>query len=316
MVRGYGAHANGVATDTTDTADAADAVTPDGGTIFQIASLSKLLTAATLQVLCDERVLDLDANLGALIGKSLPLSADAARVTLRQLATHTSGFPDLPPSFLARMGDARDPYAGLTLRDLHDYLRDSEGKRAPGQFVYSNLGMGLLAHVMESVTGERYEELVATKLLRPLGMNDTAIDLAPSLRARLIGGYSETKAPAPPWTFPILAGAGAWASSADDMLRFAAANLDPAHPLFATLRRMHGAQGIGWMAPALPDRIAGNGAFIWHNGRVGGYASYLSIDPASRTAVLVLSNLSIDITMAGIMLTRQARTQSFARAAP
>lgn len=78
---------------------------------------------------------------------------------------------------------------------------------------------------------------------------------------------------------------------------------------------MHGQQfggstGIGWMLPTFIDRFMGNKYIVWHNGRVGGYTSYISIDTKNETGVVVLSNKSVDVTMLGTMLTRQVRTQS------
>ncbi len=83
-----------------------------------------------------------------------------------------------------------------------------------------------------------------------------------------------------------------------------------------TLRKMHARQhagdaGIGWMQPTFLDRVFGNQTMVWHNGMVGGYASYVSIDTNAKTGIVILSNSAIDVTMLGMMLTRQVRTQSW-----
>jgi CubicO group peptidase (beta-lactamase class C family) len=77
-----------------------------------------------------------------------------------------------------------------------------------------------------------------------------------------------------------------------------------------------GDTGIGWMQPTFLDKLFGNRTFIWHNGMVGGFSSYVSVDPAGRTGIVVLANKAVDITMLGMMLTRQARTQSWSPRAP
>ena len=86
FIKGYG------------TVNKQSATVPSASTVFQIASVSKLFTASWLQILCDEGVLKMDATLAELIGGSMALSPAAQRVTLKQLVTHTSGYPRIPKS--------------------------------------------------------------------------------------------------------------------------------------------------------------------------------------------------------------------------
>lgn len=305
-VKGYGATSKG------------GGVRPDSHTVFELASVSKLFTAATLQMLCDEGALGMDDTLGQLFGDAVVLSPAARDTTLRQLVTHTSGFPPLPKSFVDKMTDPRNPYSSLEPADLLAYLKTTEGKREPGRFEYSNFGMGLLGHVLERVTAWPFEALVADKLLRPLDMNNTAVALTPGMRSALAQGYAEDGAPNPLWVDRVLTGAGSFKSTVSDMVKFIQANLEDTSPVAKSLRKMHtkqlaGDTGMGWMQPILVDRLLGNRSVLWHNGRVGGYASYLAIDADNKTGLVVLSNKSVDITMLGIMMMRQVRTQSWAR---
>ena len=296
---------------------------PDSATIFQLASVSKLFTAATLQVLCDEGVLRMDASLGELLGGILALSPAAQQVTLRQLVTHTSGFPKVPKSLLGKVtkitGKKRlleNPYSHLEMKDVFDYLHATEGKREPGRFQYSNFGMGLLGHVMEIVAKNDLESLVAEKLLAPLDMKDTAIVLTPEMDRHLAQGYARNGEPNPIWTFGALGGAGAFNSSVSDMMKFIRANINEISPITHSLKKMHekqfgGHTGSGWMQSTFMDRFFGNRSVIWHSGMVGGYSSYVSIDTENKTGLVILSNKSVDVTMLGMMLTRQVRTQSW-----
>lgn len=170
---------------------------PDAETVFQIGSVSKVLTALLLQRLCDEGVVSMDATLDELLGQSIALSPSVRGVTLRQLVTHTSGFPPIPQwlgdKITEMAGDEDlmlDPYSYLSPQYVFDYLASAEGKRKGGRFEYSNYGMGLLAHVLEVVTGEDYESMVKEKVLLPLGMHHTAIDLTPEMKAKLAQGYT------------------------------------------------------------------------------------------------------------------------------
>lgn len=300
------------------TVDKATGIRPAGNTVFQIGSLSKLLTASLLQSLCEAHVVSMDATLGTLMGASMPLSPSSQSVTLKQLATHTSGFPRIPKSLEARIrGMAgkdflQDPYRYLAPQALFDYLANAEDKRKPGRFEYSNFGMGLLGHVLEHVTGQSFETLMQQRVLAPLGMNSTSTVPTAEIRSRLAQGYAPNGRPAGVWTFAALAGAGAFYSSAEDMVRWMQANLEESGAMYASLKNMHALQfkgdsGIGWLQPRWVDRILGNRDMVWHNGMVGGYASYVSIDAKHKTGVIILTNQASAPDMLGMLLARKLR---------
>lgn len=303
-------------------------VEKEATTVFQIGSVSKLLTASLLQSLCDEGVVSMEATLGELIGGSMPLSPAAQGVTLRQLVTHTSGFPSIPKSLedkvikMAGEDDPLlDPYSYLGPQSIFEYLATTEDKREPGRFAYSNFGMGLLGHVLEVLTGRDYESLVKEKVLIPLGMNSTAITLTPEVKAQLAQGHTAKGVPTRVWTFAALAGAGAYSSTAEDMLRFIQCSVEERGPAAQRFQKMRAPQfggdtGIGWIQPTFLDRFFGNRGVVWHNGMVGGYASYLSIDKETKTGVVILTNQASATEMLGMMLTRQVRTQSWSSNTP
>ena len=296
---------------------------PDAETVFQIGSVSKLLTALLLQRLCDEGIVSMDTMLDEVLGVSMSLSSSVQDVTLRQLVTHTSGFPRIPQSLLDKATEMAgdddlmlDPYRYLGPEYVFGYLDSAEGKRKPGQFEYSNYGMGLLAHVLEVITGEDYESMVREKVLLPLGMHHTAITLTPEMKTKLAQGYTAKSLPARMWTFAALGGAGAYSSTAKDLTTFIQASVAEsglASELLHTMSepQIKGDTGIGWMQPSFIDRFLGNRAVVWHNGMVGGYASYLAIDKEAGAGVVVLTNQASATEMLGKMLMRQTRTQSW-----
>lgn len=296
---------------------------PDAKTVFQIGSVSKLLTGLLLQRLCDEGIVSMDTTLGEILGASMSLASSVQGVTLKQLVTHTSGFPRIPQSLLdkatEKAGDEDlmlDPYSYLGPEYVFDYLTIAEGKRKSGQFEYSNYGMGLLAHVLEVVSGDDYESMVREKVLLPLGMHHTKITLTPEMKARLVQGYTAKGLPARMWTFAALGGAGAYSSTADDLMTFIRASVAESGLASQLLRKMgepqfKGDTGIGWMQPSFIDRFVGNRAVVWHNGMVGGYASYLAIHKESGAGIVVLANQASATEMLGMMLMRQVRSQSW-----
>ncbi|MCB1245584.1 MAG: serine hydrolase, partial [Verrucomicrobiae bacterium] len=148
-----------------------------------------------------------------------------AAITLRGLATHTSGLPRLPGNLNPKIPN--DPYAGYARKDLEDWLAMArlEGP-SPHLSSYSNLGMGLLGDLLARVYGQTWEDLVKEKITRPLGMTDTVVTLSPEQAKRFVPPHAG-KAPSTPWTFQALAGAGALRSTAADLVTFARALASP-----------------------------------------------------------------------------------------
>lgn len=148
--------------------------------------------------------------------------------------------------------------------------------------------------------------LIAERVLRPLGMTRTAITLTPEMRRNLARGHKMFGDSASNWDIPTLAGAGALRSTMDDMLTFAAANLEAATStasatLAASLRDAQRPRrfiageggivgrdsvGLNWIINANPS----SRRFVWHNGGTGGYSAVLVLDPASHRAVIVFAN--------------------------
>ena len=290
---------------------------PNSSTLFQIGSVSKLFTSCILMKLCDEGSIDLDSTIDDIIGNQVVLSDEVKRVTLYQLVSHTSGFPRVPKQLLAKLEKKvgkenllDNPYLHIKKEDVLQYLSSPEDKQPPGKFEYSNYGMGLLGHLLELKTGKSLEQLAKEKLFQPLAMDDTVITLDEKMKQRLVQGHSKAGNPVQCWGFNALAGAGAFYSTPNDLLIFMTAFLEN-NASVVNLKRMTCHQdNIGWIKPGFIEYFFGNNDTVWHNGLVGGYSSYIAVDPSSQSGVVILSNQSIDLTMLGIMLVRQIRTQS------
>ncbi len=304
-IKGYGTIENG------------QQAVPDSTTVFELASVSKLFTTSTLRLLTDSGQLALNDKLQDILTGKVNLPVSAQRTTLLHLATHMSGFPNLPDAFLSKMTDETNPYKDLRTADIYDYLKTCEGKKADGTFEYTNFGMGLLGHVLEIKTSEKYEQLVKNRLLAPLYMNNTFVTIDSMNRKKIIQGYDEDGKKTPVWTDTVLTGAGSFLSCASDMVRFIKANLDEdetgiSKSLIAThARQLDGETGLGWMLPSAADRLLGNKDIVWHNGMAGGYASFLAIDKTNQYGLIILSNKAVDVTSFGMKLTMSVRTQSW-----
>lgn len=290
---------------------------PDSTTVFELASTSKLFTTITLQLLVDNGELNLNDKIQTLLGDKIKLPVIAEKTTLQHLATHLSGFPSLPNSFIAKMTDETNPYKDLATQDIYDYLKTCEGKQNDGSFEYSNFGMGLLGHLLELKTSVKYEQLVKDRLLNKLEMNQTFVTIDSANKSKIIQGFDENGNPAPIWIDNVLTGAGSFLSNGSDMLKFVKANLNEnATPISKSLIASHkqqldGETGLGWILPSATDKLLGNKSIVWHNGMAGAYASFIAIDKVNNYGLFVLSNKSIDVTKFGMKLTVSIRTQSW-----
>jgi len=268
----------------------------NGDTVFEIGSVTKVFTSLLLADMVQRGEVALDDP----VAKYLPASVkmperNGRQITLVDLATHTSGLPRIPTNMTPK--DMGNPYVDYTVAQLYQFLSSYQLTRDPGaQYEYSNLGGGLLGHVLALRAGMSYEALVRSRICDPLGMKDTRITLTPEMKARMAVGHNQALEPVGNWDLPTLAGAGALRSTANDMLTFLAANLgyvkSPLAPAMAAMlkvRRPTGMPGLeialGWHIRTIDDK-----EIVWHNGGTGGFRSFMGFDPAARTGVVALSN--------------------------
>ena len=147
-----------------------DGAPPANDTIYEIGSITKTFTATLLA----DMVLSKEVAFETTIGELLPAknySADARRITLLALATHSSGLPRLPNNmFVAAAKAPLNPYAHYTPDDLDAYMRGYAAESASPQPLYSNIGVGLLGYALAAKAGKSYEQLITERVLAPLGV--------------------------------------------------------------------------------------------------------------------------------------------------
>src|SRR5436190_1587750 len=273
----------------------------DGNSIFEIGSVTKVFTATLLADMVERG----EVSLNDPISKYLPRTVktptrDGKETTLLDLSTQTSGLPRLPTNFAPK--DQRNPYADYSVDQLYAFLSGYTLTRGIGEkYEYSNLGVGLLGHILALRAGTDYETLVRRRICEPLKMGDTKISLTPEMQTRLVTGHNPALKPVANWDFPTLAGAGALRSTVNDMLKFVAANLGlTKSPLLVAMQKAQQSQretgqpdlsiGLNWHILKKFDS-----EMIWHNGGTGGYHSFIGLDKKNRRGVVVLSNSANDI---------------------
>ena len=270
----------------------------DERTVFEIGSISKAFTGLLLADAVERKEVGLDDP----ISNYLPDQVKApdyqgTPITLLNLSTHTAALPRLPDNL--RPKDPTNPYADYAPQQLYDFLSGYRLTRKPGERSdYSNLGAGLLGHLLARRAGKTYEELLVERVCGPLGLADTRITLSADQRSRLAQGHSVDGEVAPNWDLPTLAGAGALRSSATDMVHFVQANLEPSgSPLASALRMTQAPRfvvegetsiGLGW-------HLNTQSKTVWHNGQTAGYHSFAGFIPECRAGVVVLANSATDL---------------------
>ncbi len=271
-----------------------DPRTLDGDTIFEIGSVTKVFTSLLLADMPNRKEVALDDPAAKYLPENVKMpERNGKSITLLDLSTHTSGLPGLPSNL--KLTDPHNPYADYSVDDLYQFLSGYDLPRDPGsEFEYSNLGAGLLGHLLANRAGTDYESLIGTRITRPLSMPDTGITLSSSMKQRMATGHTGMLAPTANWDLPTLAGAGALRSSANDMLTFLEAFLGykesplaPAMKAMLEVRRPLGKAsiGLGWFIFPTDGREIAN-----HDGGTGGFCSWVGYDPKERIGVVVLSN--------------------------
>lgn len=154
--------------------------------LFRIASMTKSLTAMAILKLRDEGRLRLDDPAEQYIPelKAHPyLTADAPRITVRHLMTHSAGFPEDNPWGDRQLAD--------TDADLLNLINGGiSTANAPGiAYEYSNLGFAMLGHIITVVSGKPYQQYITDAILKPLGMTDTEWEYDRVPAGRLALGY-------------------------------------------------------------------------------------------------------------------------------
>jgi beta-lactamase class C len=299
-------------------------VTPDS--LFNIASLRKPFEATLLALAVQDGKMALDHPVSNYVPE-LGAGGDIRRVTVGQLATHTSGLllpQDHPPW----------PTTRYTLASFLETLKawQADAAHQPGrQHLYTHAGFILLQLALERGLGAAIGELAEREIFGPLGMTSSRIpdrredgrsNLPPSLLQRAVQGYSEDGGvavgkPGDQQTYYDWPGTGQMYCSVRDLDAFLDANMGHGRAAPALTRAMimaqapafsigpHSAQALAWeiddtAAPTVIDK----------NGGLNNASAYMGMMPARRLGIVVLSNRGgIDVAQAGRRALRQLSQQ-------
>jgi CubicO group peptidase (beta-lactamase class C family) len=280
----------------------------DADTVFEIASITKTMTATVAARLAAEGALDLDAP----VRRYLPDfrvadPAVSATVTVRDLFTHTAGWFG---EYLAPTGRGADAIATgvATMAGLEQL--------APvGVFSYNNVSLTVAGRIIEIVSGRPYREAVRELLFAPLGMAHSAFDPADVLYERLAAGHTVRDGAAVRVRARLSDSTngdpvGGVRSTVNDLLRYARFHLGdgtapdgtrllPAAAL-AAMREPRVAMGpVGHVGLAwfLDDR--GGTGLAAHGGATVAHMSQFVLVPERGTAFVILTNGANGVRICG-----------------
>ncbi len=265
------------------------AVVPDANTLYELGSVTKTFTGILLADLIQQRKIGLEDPIKMYLPESVTVpSKDGRQITIRDLATQTSGLPHDVSNYDPNCG-----YANYTPEMLYEYLASIELTRLPGQeYQYSNVGAGLIGHAISRLEGKDFETLVTERLCKPLGMHDTLIHLSSEQQSRSAQGYAYDLTPVPPLEISTLESAGALRSTMNDMLKYLKANMRVIEcPLswamvlsHVPLFNINETRRIGLLWQIQAEQM------VVHDGATNGFRSSVAMDPKGRFGVVVLSN--------------------------
>jgi CubicO group peptidase (beta-lactamase class C family) len=171
--------------------------------IFEVMSMTKPVTAVGIQILAEEGLLALsdpvEKYLPEFRGQMMVESREQDRVilrkpprpvTIRDLLTHTSGLPEMPPEGL---GGVRFYYdMNRTLAEAVVFFSQMPLEFTPGsKWSYSNPGIATLGRIIEVVSGQPYETFLTRRVFEPLGMKDSFFFPPEDKKARIAAVYEK-----------------------------------------------------------------------------------------------------------------------------
>ncbi len=270
-------------------------------TLFHMASITKPFVATALMRLVERGKVSLDDP----VIKYLPyfrLQDDRYKeITVRQMATHTSGMPDVKNYYW----DKPEYDAGALERYVRS-LTDKSLMWAPGkQFRYSNMAFEVLGDLVAKVSGKSFDDYVDEEILHPVGMKSSTLLFKKADQAKLAVGYTLTKGVVVPVAhYPYNRAhtpSSNLHSNVDDMARWIQVNLNRGELDGQRILKSETYDLLWKPASSIPERdwkvgiswfLADNTGerIVMHSGGDDGFTTHLAFAPARRAGVVMMAN--------------------------
>ncbi len=274
----------------------------DERTIYEIASITKVFVNTIFADLLLKGELSLDDPILKYLPDTLMLQDQKGKeITLKHLATHTSGLP----SKLEKI-DLRELslyYQTQSYNDLFVSLEKYKFQNSPGTvFYYSNINTAILAYIICKVSNRDLESLFRERIYKPFQMKNTTLNLTKEQEEYFATAYNRPGRPIEHWEWNAEAGAGGLRSNAQDLVIFMRKLFYEDSPLkeaanlavtvqFDSTRYRNTKIGLGWFITK-----GKNSLIVGHGGTTHGFKSLIMYDTLNNRGVVVLSNSSREIT--------------------
>jgi D-alanyl-D-alanine carboxypeptidase len=268
-----------------------DPVTPQ--TMFAVGSVTKQFTCSALMMLAEQKRLSLSDP----VSNWFPTLTRAKDITLIDLGGHLSGYHDFYPlDFVDR--EMQKPASADEI--ITEYATRPLDFAPRSRYSYSNTGFLILGRVIEKVSGQPFGTFVAQRIFTPLKLTRTVFEPAsPTSAANMARGYTSfglaDPIPAEPEARGWAWSAGAIWSTPTDLLTWDTSLLDhtlisPASfAVLSTAQRLSDGRSSGYgCGEGVNDR--GAAVVLSHGGAVSGFVAQNTVIPATRSAVVLLSN--------------------------
>jgi CubicO group peptidase (beta-lactamase class C family) len=265
-------------------------------TSYHVASVTKAFTASIAVMLHARGVIDLDAPAIKYLPTGVSISAKpelGATITLRQLASHTSGLPRGVPGPVQSLEGRYQ----LEPQRFYDHLAGVKLEFDPGTGrLYSNLGFGLLGHVLERAAGKPFDRLLQEIVCDPLRLERTAIHETGKLRVAT-GYSSDVPRRSEEHSYrKRFASSGGLIASAPDLVKFLAAQMEPGLFSSEMLAQLHTTSRLsdGSLARTALGWSVGSsevvGRILEKNGGRNNCSAWIGFSPDHGVGVAVITN--------------------------
>jgi CubicO group peptidase (beta-lactamase class C family) len=260
-------------------------------------SITKVLTSLLLADMAQRGEVAFDDPVAKYLPASLTLHERGRPITLLDLASYTSGLPNMPGNLPPNWWASPNPLANYTESKLYEFLSGYVPQYAPGaHYEYANMSFGLLGIALARRAGKSYEELLVERVCDPFGMPDTRIALSDEMRRHLVQPHDLELKPTPLWDFPAIPGAGVVRASIRDLTVFLKACMGlKKTPLSAAMGRLVETRrttplagtdaGLGWFITSAQDE-----EIVWKSGLSGGCNTFIGFSTRKRRGAIVSSN--------------------------
>lgn len=196
----------------------------DKNSIFELASITKILTSNLIAQAAIENKIKLDDYIDNYLPEQYVLDKNLKnKIKISDVASHQSGLPDIDFGKLIEM-NPQQPVSSVTEKTLTDIINTCTELKDYGKYRYSTIGYTLLGQILEKVYGKNYDEIIREKILVPLKMTQT-LTKDFNVKNRTMG-YNPNGGAQELFEWNVTAPAGLVKSNATDMITYLKAVLN------------------------------------------------------------------------------------------